>query len=435
MHTQLSNVVSTLNCQTTSFVVKDPKAIAFEYDLQSHSADMTQFVDLVATEAKLNRTKQKNAAKLILLNFIVSQSEAVHLTVDNNFHMDEQYSPLGVGITTLITTSDRLSAAGLIVKVTGKNLPHGNGIQTTLRPSSALCQRLSKLKVTFEYPKLVVLRRKIEKVKVPIGYLDTMRADEIQCQLQRYNSLLVKTKIELRDTSGLMALATPYVKRMFIDNGEVDSVGRPRFNAGGRLYAPWASLSPTDRLNIWIDGEPTVEEDFVASYVNVMYRAVTGNTYVGDPYILSLDGEQLPRHIVKTLASMALNNGSEGSAFKAFRKKLQKLKGSKDPTKIARYKDFQSYKLDDQLAPVLTKFLNMHRPIKHLFLKGKELGNKVQCLESDLVFSIVDELTWVDIPCLTVHDSIIVQSKHQGLVKLLMDTTTFPDKELVGWLV
>jgi len=52
-----------------------------------------------------------------------------------------------------------------------------------------------------------------------------------------------------------------------------------------------------------------------------------------------------------------------------------------------------------------------------------------------LVFNIVDELTWAEIPCLTVHDSIIVQKKHQGLVKLLMDSTTFPDPDLGGWLV
>jgi hypothetical protein len=51
-----------------------------------------------------------------------------------------------------------------------------------------------------------------------------------------------------------------------------------------------------------------------------------------------------------------------------------------------------------------------------------------------LVFNIVDELTWADIPCLTVHDSNIVQKKRQGLVKLLMDSTTFPDPDLVGWV-
>jgi hypothetical protein len=75
----------------------------------------------------------------------------------------------------------------------------------------------------------------------------------------------------------------------------------------------------------------------------------------------------------------------------------------------------------------------MHQPIAHLYLQGKELGNKVQCLESDLVFSIVDKLTRAEIPCLTVHDSIIVQKKYQGLVRGLMGTTTFPDDEVVKW--
>ena len=84
--------------------------------------------------------------------------------------------------------------------------------------------------------------------------------------------------------------------------------------------------------------------------------------------------------------------------------------------------------------PVLEKFLAMHQSIAHLYLQGVSLGNKVQCLESDLVFSIVDKLTRADIPCLTVHDSIIVQKKYQGLVRDLMNGTTFPDRELVGWL-
>ena len=52
----------------------------------------------------------------------------------------------------------------------------------------------------------------------------------------------------------------------------------------------------------------------------------------------------------------------------------------------------------------------------------------------DLVFNTVDELKRADLPCLTVHDSIIVQKNHQGLVKLLMGSTTFPDPDLFEWL-
>ena len=108
------------------------------------------------------------------------------------------------------------------------------------------------------------------------------------------------------------------------------------------------------------------------------------------------------------------------------------LKRSTDPKKVARYTDYQQYNLKEQVDPVLEKFLAMHQSIAHLYLQGVSLGNKVQCLESDLVFSIVDKLTRADIPCLTVHDSIIVQKKYQGLVKLLMNTTTFPDPDLLG---
>ena len=360
------------------------------------------------------------------------------MSFDNNFQVNSQGNPLSAGVTTLKTTVERLMSAGLIAKVGGKNLPHGHGISTTIRPSPDLYKRLNNLHGLFEFPQSVILRWSLgKKKKISIDYLDTLSSDTIKHELQRYSSLLATTKIEIQDSPGgkvLEPLVSTHLRRMFIDNGEVDSVGHPRFNAGGKLHAPWVSLSPTDRANIWLDGELALEEDYVASYVNVMYRAVTGKTYVGDPYVLSLNGEQVSRHIFKTLASMALNNGSEGSDFKAFRKKLNKLKGSKDPTKIVRFRDYQSYTLNVQLEPVLTKFLMMHQKIRHLFLKGKEFGNKVQCLESDLVFRIVDDLTHAGIPCLTVHGPIIVQKKHQGLVRDLMSTTTFPDKELVGWL-
>lgn len=420
-----------------TYITKDPSAVEFDYDLQSHSPCIAGFVKCVTKQAGLTRKKQKDMAKLIFLNFIVSQGRAVYATVNNNFTMNPQANPLGVGVTTLRTTLKRLTNTGVITKVVGKKLPYRNSISTTIRLREDLYNTLSRLSVLFEYPQLVVLRKFANGVKVPIDYLDTMRSDTIKYELQRYNSLLAKTKIELRDDIGvkiIKTLACPYLKRMFIDNDEVDSVGRPRFNSGGRLFGPWVGLRSSERPNIWLDDEPTVEEDYEASYVNVMYMAVTGARYVGDPYKMILDGSVVPRHIVKSLASMAVNNDTKDSAYKAFRADYMKLRGSTDSKKAGRYQDYQRYTFNTQLDPVLDEFLELHQPIAHLYLQGKELGNKVQCLESDLVFSIVDELTWAGIPCLTVHDSIIVQKKHQGLVRGLMDTTTFPDDEVVKWL-
>tara|TARA_B110000208_G_scaffold38807_1_gene51373 strand:+ start:205 stop:1506 length:1302 start_codon:yes stop_codon:yes gene_type:complete len=419
-----------------TYIIKDLDAVEFDYDLQSHSQSITDFIQDVTKQAGLTRLKQKNTAKLIFLNFLMAQGNAVYVSFDNNFQVNSQGNPLSAGVTTLRTTVQRLMSAGLIAKVGGKNLPYGNGISTTIRPSPDLYERLNNLNVLFEFPQSVILRRSLgKKKKISIDYLDTMRSDSIKHELQRYSSLLATTKIEIRDSAGgkvLEPLLSTHLRRMFIDNGEVNSVGHPRFNSGGRSYAPWTSLSPAQRSNIWIDGEATVEEDYEASYVNVMYMAATGARYVGDPYQISIEGTAIPRHIVKAVASMAVNNTSKLSVYKAYCADYATLKRSTDPKKVARYTDYQQYNLKEQVDPVLEKFLAMHQSIAHLYLQGVSLGNKVQCLESDLVFSIVDKLTRADIPCLTVHDSIIVQKKYQGLVKLLMNTTTFPDPDLLG---
>lgn len=422
-----------------TYIIKDLDAVEFDYDLQSHSQSITDFVKGIEKLAGFTRLKQKDTAKLIFLNFIMAQGHAVYVSFDNNFQVNSQGNPLSAGVTTLRTTVERLISVGLIAKVGGKNLPYGRGISTTIRPSPELYKRLNNLHVLFEFPQSVILRRSLgKKKKISIDYLDTTRSDSIKHELQRYSSLLATTKIEIRDSAGgqvLEILVSRHLRRMFIDNGEVDSVGHPRFNSGGRSYAPWTSVSPAQRPNIWIDGEATVEEDYEASYVNVMYMAATGARYVGDPYQISIEGTVIPRHIVKSVASMAVNNTSKLSVYKAYCADYAMLKRSTDPKKVARYTDYQQYKLKEQVDPVLKKFLAMHQSIAHLYLQGVSLGNKVQCLESDLVFSIVDKLTRADIPCLTVHDSIIIQKKYQGLVRSLMDTTTFPDSDLVGWLV
>ena len=70
-----------------------------------------------------------------------------------------------------------------------------------------------------------------------------------------------------------------------------------------------------------------------------------------------------------------------------------------------------------------------------MFLRGKEVGNKVQCLESDLVFAVVNELTNRSIPTLTVHDSFIVKAADKDTLETLKTTIGFPDQDLVKGLI
>ena len=89
----------------------------------------------------------------------------------------------------------------------------------------------------------------------------------------------------------------------------------------------------------------------------------------------------------------------------------------------------------EKLKDILEAFLTKHYLIRHMFLRGKEVGNKVQCLESDLVFAVVNELTMKSIPTLTVHDSFIVKATDKDILDTLMTTTAFPDQDLVKGLI
>jgi hypothetical protein len=246
--------------------------------------------------------------------------------------------------------------------------------------------------------------------------------------------------IELRDSSGLTVLNDlnhQVVQRKFIDNGELDIQGRPLFNSGGRSNSAWMSLSGSDkRPNIFIDGQPTLELDYQASAINIIYKALTGVLYIGDPYALSVRGIDIPRNLVKRVATCSLNSNTVKGAVTAIGKKYGELKRSPKSEDQVEYGEYQMIrdKKKVKLKDILEAFLTKHKAIRHIFLKGKQVGNKVQCLESDLVFAVVNELTNRSIPTLTIHDSFIVKATNKDTLGTLMTTTDFPDQELVKGL-
>ena len=68
--------------------------------------------------------------------------------------------------------------------------------------------------------------------------------------------------------------APPRLRRVF---------SRASFDMGGRAYGPWQSLPVRHRAMMLINGEPTLEPDFVALHPSIIY-ALRGVHFVGDPY-------------------------------------------------------------------------------------------------------------------------------------------------------
>ena len=421
-----------------TFIIKDPKAESFNYTLDSSSVELTALVDKLFEEIKLNRHKvHKNGLKLILLNLIVHKGSKVLISRDNNSTRLARYNALDVGGTAIKTVTDKLEKSEYIHFITGKNLPYGHGIRSSIQATDSLNTLLKPITLQLAPSELVLIREGGSKKL--IDYTDTLRTLRIRKELTAYNELLRSVNIELRDQSGLTVLKDlnhQVVQRKFIDNGELDIQGRPLFNSGGRSNSAWMSLSGSDeRPNIFIDGQPTLELDYQSSAINIIYKALTGVVYTGDPYNLSVGNVLIPRHLVKQIATTSLNSntveGNSSAIGNAYGKLDSSLK-AEDKLKFSQYKDI---KKKITIKDILEAFLTKHYLIRHMFLRGKEVGNKVQCLESDLVFAVVDELTKRSIPTLTVHDSFIVKATDNDTLDTLMTTTAFPDQDLVKGLI
>ena len=394
------------------FIDKDPDAKSFNYTLDSSSAELAALVDKLYDETSLNRALvHKKGLKLILMNLIMFRDLKVLITRDNNFKGIPRYTSIDVGVNGLNTVIDKLREAEYISLIIGKNLPYGNGIMSSIQATNSLNALLKSITLQLNPSEVVLFREdKEDGFKKLIDYTDTPRSIRIRKELTAYNELLGSVNVELRDQSGLTlmrSLNNQIVQRKFIDNGEVNSQGQPLFNSGGRSSSAWTSMSGSDeRPNIFIDGQKTVELDYQASAINIIYKALTGVVYAGDPYTISVGNVLIPRHLVKQIATTSLNSntveGNSSAIGNAYGKLDSSLK-AEDKLKFSQYKDI---KKKITIKDILEAFLTKHYLIRHMFLRGKEVGNKVQCLESDLVFAVVNELTNRSIPTPTIHDSL-----------------------------
>ena len=299
-----------------TFIDKDPDAKNFNYTLDSSSAELTALVDKLFEETSLNRQVHKKGLKLILINLIVSKDSKVLITLNNNFKGIPRYTALDAGVSAIRTVIKKLQMAEYISFIKGKNLPYGSRIRSSIQATSTLNALLKPITLQLAPSELVLFREDaLDGTKKLIDYTDTQRTVRIRKELTAYNELLGSVNVELRDQSGLTLMRTlnnQIVQRKFIDNGEVNSQGQPLFNSGGRSYSLWSNLSSkTERPHLYIDGQKTEEVDYKASAINVIYKALTGVLYIGDPYALSVRGIDIPRNLVKRVATCSLNATKE----------------------------------------------------------------------------------------------------------------------------
>ena len=175
---------------------------------------------------------------------------------------------------------------------------------------------------------------------------------------------------------------------------------RKSFDKGGRFYGPlYQSFPENTRRNIYINDEPTVELDFKALHIRMLYHE-KDRPCDGDPYTDCAGKKH--RKIFKTALLVSINARTERKARRAIPEQLKKKGIALD------------YPLD-QIIPTIKK---AHPCIAEFLCsdKGIELQNKDSRIMNNILMRLLDQ----NIAGLPIHDSIIVQERHEQVLREIM---------------
>lgn len=178
---------------------------------------------------------------------------------------------------------------------------------------------------------------------------------------------------------------------------------RNSFNKGGRFYgAIYQELSQNIRKRILINGERTVELDFKALHPRMLYHMKKAD-FQGNPYS-ACAGEQY-KDVFKIALLISVNAENEVEAMKAIKERL-------------REKEIPLPEVGKPLKWIIRKIKEGHPAIAEFICR--DMGVVLQNKDSQMMNAILMRLMGRGILGLGIHDSIIVQERHEEALKAIM---------------
>jgi hypothetical protein len=257
------------------------------------------------------------------------------------------------------------------------------------------------------------------KVKNEYRYSDNADTRRMRKVVLAYNRQLEMTHIDCdaeclsdEDKADLAADLSKYKKdpviKIDLSSKSVHRVFNNRsFKQGGRFYGAWWIGCPSVlRKYITLNGEPTVELDYSGVHIHLLY-AMRGINYAEkqeDPYMLD-DG--LPnRSLNKLILLTALNAETPEDARDSVYNQLRKSG------------ELADYNFNRSKKPIMDKLellKEKHKPIQDDIASNK--GIILQYYDSCIIEKTIQWGLEHNIPLLTVHDSVVCQTKYADLVK------------------
>ena len=264
-------------------------------------------------------------------------------------------------------------------------------------------------------------RKKIQKPRKICKTPDTPRTREMRKNLEIINQEMDKAKItldiseeDLRELNTRM-LGDPKKQAIDFSRKRLHRVFLDRKpDLGGRFYGPWYQNIPKEyRQYILINDIPTLEFDYSALHPHLLYFMAKADPPEGDLYELegySRDTRNFMKGMFLRMINSATRNDAKGSIREA-----AFLKG-----KIVIPEELGNLE-DKYLDPLIDKFLEKHSALKDYIFKDRDLGNKLQFVDSTIAETVLLAFAKEGIPVLPLHDSFRIDARYFPELDIAMD--------------
>ena len=238
----------------------------------------------------------------------------------------------------------------------------------------------------------------------PIDYTDTPQTHRYRDAVRRLNRFLSEASVDFQD-DGLEPRIDPFdrtLRRRFMIHPGQDV----RFDQGGRLYGGfWQNLKTERRRRIRINGEPVTILDYSSMFTRLAYAEIGATPPEGDLY--AIPGLEGYRSGVKLAMNTLLFDGGPRRSWPS-----TLGIGVGDDDEAAADPGSTAATFDARLPPgwgvARTKkaILHAHPALKEAW--GRQLGYHLMFKESEILVSVLQDLTSRNIPALGLHDGLFV---------------------------
>lgn len=274
------------------------------------------------------------------------------------------------------------------------------GRQSRFRASSLLVEATKLPEVSQRLKESIVLKASNKRL---IDYRDTIQTEHWRREVEAQNEALLGTDIRLEHPEAVAEgnviriedhVLYPRMKSLYrVFNGD--------WRHGGRNYGGWwQNAKKEHRPYLAINGEATVELDYSQIHPQLLYR-MEGVSQDGDAYTLP----GWPRDLCKRAWNILINAETYPSALGA--------------VSLAVGIEYGQGQNRTKAADLIQAMKDKHAPISRHFHSG--VGLRLQALDAAMAENVMKRLRKQGIVALPIHDSFVVQDRHEGALAEAME--------------